>query len=195
MKKNYFVTAAVCLFLGAVTLLCYWQVLHHGFVEFDDGDYLYENWHVKSGLTWAGFVWAFTTNHASNWHPLTWLTHMVDCEIFGLNPAGHHLVNVLFHVANSILVFFTLRKLTGRLWPSAAVAALFAWHPLHVESVAWASERKDVLSTLFSCSQFGLMRPMPQRENQQTKKLPPEFWPQEPRRRRTSSPSCFSPSV
>jgi protein O-mannosyl-transferase len=108
-----------------------------------------ENPVVQAGLTWGGVEWAFTTWHASNWHPLTWLSHMLDCEVFGLAAGPQHLVNVLFHVANSMLLALILFRLTGRLWPSAAVAALFAWHPLHVQSVAWISERKDVLSTLF----------------------------------------------
>jgi tetratricopeptide (TPR) repeat protein len=105
---------------------------------------------VQKGLTWTGIKWAFTTGHASNWHPLTWLSHMADCELFGLNPGAHHLVNVLFHTANVVLLLMLLLRLTGELWPAAFVAALFAWHPLHVESVAWISERKDVLSTFFA---------------------------------------------
>jgi tetratricopeptide (TPR) repeat protein len=135
--------------LTLVTLLCYWPVTAHPFVSFDDHRYIYENPHVKAGLTWAGVVWAFRTGYAGNWHPLTWISHMGDCQLYGLNPAGHHLTNLLFHLANTLLLFLLLQRMTGPLWRSACVAALFAWHPLHVESVAWASERKDVLSTFF----------------------------------------------
>jgi len=138
------------LLLALVTLLVYLPVAHDGFVNYDDQDYVTENPAVQKGLTWTGIQWAFTTSHASNWHPLTWLSHMADCEFFGLNPGAHHLVNVLFHTANVVLLFLLLLRLTGALWPSAFVAALFAWHPLHVESVAWISERKDVLSTFFA---------------------------------------------
>ena len=104
---------------------------------------------VRAGLTWPGVKWAFTAVHSSNWHPLTWLSHMLDCQLYGLNPRGHHLTNVVFHLANTLLLFLFWARITGALWPSALVAALFALHPLHVESVAWVSERKDVLSTCF----------------------------------------------
>jgi tetratricopeptide (TPR) repeat protein len=140
---------AICLALAVVTLLVYLPVLHNGFVNYDDPDYITTNPHVKAGLTWSGIVWAFQSTEASNWHPLTWISHMADCQLFGLNPAGHHLTSLLFHTANTLLLFFLLNRLTGALWRSAFVAALFAWHPLHVESVAWASERKDVLSAFF----------------------------------------------
>lgn len=139
----------VGLVLVLVTLLAYLPVRQHGFVNYDDPDYLTENPVVQNGLTAAGVKWACTTFHASNWHPLTWLSHMLDCELFGLNPGPQHLVNVLFHAANAALLFWLLLRLTGALGPAAVVAALFAWHPLHVESVAWAAERKDVLSTFF----------------------------------------------
>ena len=135
--------------LAVVTLLIYLPMLWHGFVNYDDPDYIIGNAHVTGGLTWANVVWAFTSNDAANWHPLTWLSHMLDCQLFGVNPAGHHLMNLLFHTANTLLLFLLLTQLTGALWRSALVAALFAWHPLHVESVAWASERKDVLSAFF----------------------------------------------
>jgi tetratricopeptide (TPR) repeat protein len=141
--------AAFCFTLAAVTLLVYSPMLGHGFVNYDDPDYITGNAHVISGLTWANVAWAFTTGYAANWHPLTWISHMMDCELFGVNPTGHHLMNLLFHVANTLLLFFLLEKLMGALWRSFFVAALFAWHPLHVESVAWASERKDVLSAFF----------------------------------------------
>jgi len=141
--------AAVCLALTLATLAVYWPVTSHPFVNYDDPDYIVENSHVNSGLSWTNVVWAFENKHAGNWHPLTWISHMLDCQMFGLNPAGHHLVSVLFHIANSLLLFLFLTRTTGALWRSALVAAFFAWHPLHVESVAWAAERKDVLSAFF----------------------------------------------
>jgi Flp pilus assembly protein TadD len=147
--KNPRLFAIICLALAVVTLLVYWPLLHHGFVNYDDPDYITQNPHVQAGLTWPGIVWAFQSGAASNWHPLTWISHMADCQLFGLNPAGHHLTSLLFHTANALLLFLLLNRLTGAMWRSAFVAALFAWHPLHVESVAWASERKDVLSAFF----------------------------------------------
>jgi Flp pilus assembly protein TadD len=140
---------ALCLGLILVTAVLYWPMLHHGFVNVDDEAYITQNPHVQSGLTGPGFVWAFQIGYAAYWHPLTWLSHMLDCQWYGLNPAGHHLTNLLFHLANTLLLFVWLNQLTGALWRSALVAALFAWHPLHVESVAWACERKDVLSAFF----------------------------------------------
>ena len=137
------------LLLALVTLLAYLPLRHCGFVVYDDSDYVTDNPVVQNGLTRVGVAWAFTTWHAGNWHPLTWLSHMLDCELFGLNAGAQHLVSVIFHAANVVLLFTLLRRLTNNLWPSAFVAALFAWHPLHVESVAWISERKDVLSTFF----------------------------------------------
>ena len=143
-------TALIIYFvLALVTLGLFLPVVHHEFVDYDDQIYITQNPNVRSGLTAAGCIWAFTTGYTANWHPLTWLSHMLDCQLFGLDPAGHHLVNVLFHILNSLLLLHVLRQLTGSLWRSAIVAALFAWHPLHVESVAWASERKDVLSACF----------------------------------------------
>jgi tetratricopeptide (TPR) repeat protein len=139
----------VCSLLALVTLACYWPVTTHKFIDIDDHQYIYDNPQVKAGLTWSGVLWAFRSGHASNWHPLTWISHMTDCQLYGLNPAGHHLTNLLFHIADTLLLFLLLQRMTGSLWRSACVAALFAWHPLHVESVAWASERKDVLSTFF----------------------------------------------
>ena len=138
------------LLLALITLLAYWPVTHDGFIIYDDQDYVTNNRVVQNGLTWAGVKWAFTTGHASNWHPVTWLSHMLDCELFGLNAGAHHSVNLLLHAANAVLLFLLLLRLTQELWPSLFVAALFAWHPLHVESVAWISERKDVLSTFFA---------------------------------------------
>jgi Tfp pilus assembly protein PilF len=140
----------VGLLLAATTLIVFWPVTRCGFLNYDDPDYFTSNPHVLSGLTSANFIWAFTTGHASNWHPLTWLSLMLDAQIFGKNPFGPHLTNLLFHAANTALLFLLLRKLTAATWRSAFVAALFALHPLHVESVAWISERKDVLSTFFA---------------------------------------------
>ena len=148
LTKNQ-LSALICLALALVTTALYWPVIHHNFVNFDDDDYITNNSHVQAGLTWAGVIWAFQSGAAANWHPLTWLSHMLDCQLYGLNPGGHHSTNLLFHVANTLLLFLLLRQLTGALWRSAFVAALFAWHPLHVESVAWAAERKDVLSAFF----------------------------------------------
>jgi Tfp pilus assembly protein PilF len=139
----------ICVSLAVVTLAAYWGVGSCEYVHFDDGYYVAENPVVQAGLTLKGLVWAFTTNHASNWHPVTWLSHMLDCQLFGLDPGAHHFVNVWFHVANTLLLFALTKRLTGAVWQSAVVAALFAFHPLRVESVAWVAERKDVLSTCF----------------------------------------------
>ncbi|MGO9136445.1 MAG: tetratricopeptide repeat protein [Syntrophales bacterium] len=148
IKTEYWVLA-ICAVLSLTTLGVFWQVSSHTFISFDDGDYVAKNLYVQDGLTWSGIVWAFSGSHAHNWHPLTWLSHMLDCQLFGLNAGMHHLANVLFHIANSILLFLVLYRMTKGLWQSAFAAGLFALHPLHVESVAWVSERKDVLSTLF----------------------------------------------
>ncbi|MES0397510.1 MAG: tetratricopeptide repeat protein [Syntrophobacteria bacterium] len=141
--------ACIWLILITAVLLVYWQVGDHEFINYDDNAYITDNAQVQKGLTSEGIIWAFTTSHTGNWHPLTWISHMLDCELYGLNPKGHHLTNVLFHTANAILLFVVLRWMTGAIWRSGLVAALFALHPLHVESVAWAAERKDVLSTFF----------------------------------------------
>jgi Tfp pilus assembly protein PilF len=135
--------------LIAVTLAVYAQVISHQFIILDDNSYIRDNPIVNRGLTLRGIAWAFTTFHAANWHPLTWLSHMLDSQIFGLNAGGHLLVNALIHASNTLLLFLLLRRVTGAKWRSAIVAALFALHPLHVESVAWAAERKDTLSTFF----------------------------------------------
>jgi tetratricopeptide (TPR) repeat protein len=131
------------------TLLVFWQARNFDFVNFDDNDYVYENQHVLDGLSWDGVVWAFTTPVSNHWHPLTTLSLMLNCQLFGPDPGWMHLTNILLHLANTLLLFTVLRKMTGSLWPSAFVAAAFALHPMHVESVAWITERKDVLSTLF----------------------------------------------
>ena len=139
----------ICVLLISVTFAVYWPVVNHEFVKYDDDKYVTDNRQVKSGLSWQGVRWAFTTGHASNWHPVTWLSHMADCELFGLQAGTHHLTNLLLHIANTLLLFVVLKRMTGAMWASAFVAAVFGLHPLHVESVAWLAERKDVLSTFF----------------------------------------------
>ncbi len=141
---------AVCLLLVIATLAAYWPVQGYGFVNYDDLDYVVDNEHIHAGITWAGIQWALTTGHAANWHPLTWLSHMLDCQLFGPDsPGRHHLTNLALHVINALLLLFLLQRMTGAFWRAAVVAAVFALHPLHVESVAWISERKDVLSSTF----------------------------------------------
>ncbi len=139
----------VCVVLVALTSLAYLQVKDSQFITCDDDMYVYENPLVRAGLTWEGVKWSFTAFHSANWHPLTWQSHMLDSQLYGMRPRGHHLTNLLFHLANTVLLFLFLNRTTGAFWPSALVAALFALHPMHVESVAWVSERKDVLSTFF----------------------------------------------
>ena len=139
----------VCILLAAMVWVVFGQTLGFGFVNYDDNYYVYNNPIVEKGLTLPGILWAFTHVWAANWHPLTWLSHMLDCQFYGLNAGGHHLTNVLLHTATVILLFLVLRRMTGCLWRSAFVAAVFAIHPLRVESVAWVAERKDVLSGLF----------------------------------------------
>ncbi len=173
-KREALAAAGVCVFLLAAVMLVFGQTLRRGFgfVNFDDFDYVFSNNNVKGGLTPRAVQWAFSTDHGSNWHPLTWLSHMLDCQIYGPHAdagsngggaeqtatgcsryeefaPGHHLNNVLVHAANAILLFLLLWRMTGALWPSAFAAAVFALHPLRAESVAWVSERKDVLSGLF----------------------------------------------
>ncbi|MBW2438642.1 MAG: hypothetical protein JRF29_15260, partial [Deltaproteobacteria bacterium] len=139
----------VCVFLIGAVLSVYSGVINFDFILFDDNQYVTGNVQVRTGLTRQGLTWSLFSTHSANWHPLTWLSHMADVEFYGLNAGGHHLTNVLFHIANTLLLFFLLRRMTDTLWRSAIVAALFALHPLHVESVAWVAERKDVLSTFF----------------------------------------------
>lgn len=145
MKTQRRLTFLIAITLLILTFTVYAQVRHHAFVDFDDPDYIIANPHVYTGLTLANLTWAFTSAHSNNWHPVTWISHMADVELFGMNPAGHHLMNVLFHAVNSVLLFLLLFRMTGAIWQCAFVAALFALHPLHVESVAWAAERKDLL--------------------------------------------------
>jgi len=142
-------TWLICLGLALAVLAAYAPVWRAGFITYDDPAYVTANPHVQGGLSWAGLIWALTTGHAGNWHPLTWISHMLDVQLYGMNPLGHHLTSVALHAANSILLFLLLQRMTKAMWPSALVAALFALHPLRVESVAWVSERKDVLSALF----------------------------------------------
>jgi tetratricopeptide (TPR) repeat protein len=139
----------ICLSLAAVTLAVYGQALRCQFLTFDDQAYVTENRHVLPGLTFADIGWAFRSVTAGNWHPLTMLSHMLDCQIYGLRPWGHHLTSILLHTANTVLLFLVLARMTGAVWPSACVAALFGVHPAHVESVAWIAERKDVLCGFF----------------------------------------------
>ena len=142
-------TIAISAALAISIFVIYGQCVSHPFLRLDDPDYVVENEHVNSGLSLSNIAWALTAMYASNWHPLTWISHMIDVQLFGLDAGKHILVNVTIHAVNSLLLFLVLRRATRRLWPSAAVAALFAIHPVHVESVAWVSERKDVLSTFF----------------------------------------------
>jgi tetratricopeptide (TPR) repeat protein len=141
--------AILCLLLAATTLFFYNPIVRNQFVDFDDLAYIRKNLHIQSGLTWATVKWSFTTFYQGNWHPLTWLSHAVDYQLFHLNPVGHHYTSLLFHTANVLLLFLLLRRATGSAWPSFTVAALFALHPINVESIAWAAERKNVLSMMF----------------------------------------------
>ena len=138
-----------CVILASACLLTYSRALSNGFVEYDDETYITENSHVQAGLTRATIRWAFTTSAAGNWHPLTWISHALDVQVFGLSPAGHHFVSIAFHAVNAVLLFLLLCRATGAVGRSLTVALLFALHPLNVESVAWAAERKNLLSTLF----------------------------------------------
>ena len=135
--------------LALITLAVYAPMAKHEFIRYDDDTYVTANRHIQQDLSFETVKWAFTTGHASNWHPVTWLSHILDYQLFGLEPAGHHLVNLALHIINTLLLFLVLKLMTGAIWPCAFVAALFALHPLHVESVAWVAERKDLLSTFF----------------------------------------------
>ncbi len=148
MLRNRQITL-IYLLLTVTALVAFWQVIQCGFINYDDPKYVTGNIHIQHGITAEAIRWAFTTGYASNWHPLTWMSHMLDVRLFGLNPRWHHLTNLLFHIANTLLLFFVFHRMTKAPWKSAFVAALFALHPLHVESVAWVTERKDVLSTFF----------------------------------------------
>jgi hypothetical protein len=151
-KHKYFnirLDLLISLFIIIVTLTAYWQVRHHEFVNFDDELYVVDNDHVQNGLSLKGAIWAFGFTDVVYWHPLTWLSHMLDCQLYGLNPGMHHTTNLILHIINSLLLFLVFQQMTGALWRSAFVAAIFALHPINVESVAWVAERKNVLSTFF----------------------------------------------
>ena len=139
----------ICLFLVVTTLAVYWQVSNYEFLNYDDDLYISKNYHVKVGLNMSGLIWSFTTAKMNYWLPLTWLSHILDFQLYGMNAGGHHMTSLLFHIINTLLLFFLFKRMTGDIWKSAFASALFALHPLHVESVAWVAERKDVLSTFF----------------------------------------------
>ena len=143
---GWLVIAILC--LGCVAI--YYQVFSFDFINFDDNVYVYTNDRVLGGLSLESLSWALSSYRAANWHPVTWISHLTDVSLFGLNPGYHHLTNVVFHTLNSILLFGLLRLLTGSIWRSGIAAAIFAFHPAHVESVAWVAERKDVVSTMFA---------------------------------------------
>src|SRR6202167_2938062 len=147
--RGRYLKTVLGMLLAAVTIALYMPVTKHSFIVLDDRDYVTANFHIQGGLSWNTVKWAFTSTTAANWHPLTWLSHAVDCQLFGLNPAGHHLDSLLIHALNGVVLFLLLAWGTKRLGPSLLVAALFALHPINVESVAWVAERKNVLSTLF----------------------------------------------
>ncbi len=142
-------TVALAVVLASWTLATYWPATSYPFIAIDDGPYVEKNPVVRAGVTTAGVRWAMTSFDAANWHPLTWISHMIDVSLFGVNAHGHHFTSILLHALNTALLFLVLRRLTGALWPGALVAAIFGLHPLHVESVAWVAERKDVLSAFF----------------------------------------------
>ena len=147
--RSRFPAWLLAVILGLLAIVLYWPVTRNEFVNYDDDRYVSSNVHVQNGLTLENIKWAFCRPINGNWHPLTMLSHMLDCQLYGLKPWGHHLTNLLLHALNTVLLFLLFRRLTGAVWRSAAVAALFACHPLHVESVAWVAERKDVLSACF----------------------------------------------
>jgi protein O-mannosyl-transferase len=139
----------VYIFLTVISLAVYWQVNQFDFVNIDDNIYVTENSHIQSGITMDGFRWAFASTYAEFWHPLTWLSLMLDYQFYGLNAGGFHVTNLILHILSTLLLFWLFHRMTGAVWKSAFVAAFFALHPLHVESVAWVAERKDVLSAFF----------------------------------------------
>ncbi|HST30569.1 MAG TPA: tetratricopeptide repeat protein [Chthoniobacterales bacterium] len=149
MTESWRTRLGIAVFLVAITWAVFGQTFHHQFINYDDPLYVYDNPHVRAGLSWQGIGWAFTHVHSQNWHPLTTISHMLDCQLFGVTPGPHHLVNVFWHSLATLLLFIFLTRTTGAVWASAFVAAIFAVHPLRVESVAWIAERKDVLSGAF----------------------------------------------
>jgi tetratricopeptide (TPR) repeat protein len=148
-SSHHWANICICLCIAALTWLVFGQTLRHDFVNYDDPRYVYENTRITGGLSISGIAWAFTHVHSMNWHPLTTISHMLDCQLYGLKAGGHHLTNVLLHIAAAVLLFLALLEMTSAFWRSAFVAAVFAIHPLRVESVAWIAERKDVLSGVF----------------------------------------------
>ena len=146
---NKTVKIIICVLLVLLTFATYSQVQDHELINYDDHTYVTENLNVKAGLTKESVMWAFTTSYLLNWHPMTWLSYMLDYQLYGLHPKGHHLTNLFFHIANALLLFVVLFRMTGALWQSSFVAVMFALHPINVESVAWTAERKNVLTTLF----------------------------------------------
>src|SRR5437764_6303884 len=148
----------ICISLAVLTWVVFGQLLQYDFINYDDPRYVYENTNITKGLTIGGIAWAFTHIHSMNWHPMTTISHMLDCQLYGLKPGAHHFTNVLLHSIVAILLLLVLQRMTGgpsgtgSIWRSAFVAAVFAIHPLRVESVAWIAERKDVLSGVFLCS-------------------------------------------
>ncbi len=149
IKQSRWTLIGISIFLIALTWAVFGQTGNYQFVNYDDPLYVLDNAHVRAGLTWRGIAWAFTHVHSQNWHPLTTMSHMFDCQLFGVNPGAHHLVNVFFHSIAAVLLFILLAQITNSIWASAFIAAVFAIHPLRVESVAWIAERKDVLSGMF----------------------------------------------
>src|SRR6266705_6029124 len=148
-RNDRLIASVVCILLAGIVWIAFGQTLHHEFVNYDDGPYVYDNPRIISGLTPGNIQWAFIHVHAANWHPVTTISHMLDCQLYGLQAGGHHFTNVLLHTVAVVLLFLVLQQMTGAFWQSAFVASLFAIHPLHVESVAWVAERKDVLSAMF----------------------------------------------
>src|SRR4029450_6729725 len=145
-RSRWGLNVGICIALAALIWLVFGQTFRHDFVNYDDPRYVYENTNITSGLSISGIAWAFTHVHSMNWHPLTTISHILDCQLYGLNAGWHHFTNFLPHTLAAILLFFALLQMTGTLWRSAFVAAVFTIHPLRVESVAWIAERKDVLS-------------------------------------------------
>src|SRR5258707_9113632 len=142
-------TALICALLSVLVLATFWSATANKFISFDDPVYVTANQHVQGGFSWENLKWAFSSSEAANWHPITWLSHTLDCKIFGLNAWGHHFGSIMLHWANTVLLFLVLKRATGAIWRSFVVAAFFGLHPLRVESVAWVAERKDVLSMFF----------------------------------------------
>jgi protein O-mannosyl-transferase len=149
IETNKIIKIAICILLVVSTVVVYWQIQDNEFLNYDDPIYVTENLNVKAGFTRESIIWAFTTSHDTNWFPITWLSHILDYQLYGSNPKGHHLTNLLLHIVSVLLLFIVLLRMTGAFWQSSFVSALFALHPLNVESVAWIAERKNVLSTFF----------------------------------------------